>query len=59
MCNFFVHVDSVAPSFIDPTNTSLIFYINEQNNSIVCEAEGFPTPDIMWFKNGEVKILYF
>ncbi|ODM92202.1 Vascular endothelial growth factor receptor 1 [Orchesella cincta] len=45
--------DSISPSFLDPTNSSVSFYVNDKNSSVVCEAEGFPTPDILWFKNGE------
>jgi neurotrimin len=40
---------SVPPNIIDEdSSTSAVAVRENQNISLVCKAEGFPTPKIMW-----------
>ncbi|OXA41667.1 Vascular endothelial growth factor receptor 1 [Folsomia candida] len=45
--------DTVAPTFLEPSNVTVYFHPNDKNKTLICEAKGFPHPDILWYRNGE------
>lgn len=46
----------VRPYIVTPLDSRVLTKVNGSALSITCDADGFPTPSVMWFNRGNVQV---